>query len=335
MGCVQSSVEKEAAERSKKIDQELRRDGIESCKELKLLVLGGEHSGKSTIVKQMCIIYGTGYSPEDCKKHKALVHSNTIRGLANIIRAMKNFGIDYAGISRLEDARKYIEISDNSREEELTPELVQLMKLLWRDQGVQYCFSRSRENRSNDSTAYFLNDLDRIASTDYVPTQIDVLRTTVRTTGLNETQFTFKGLHFTMFDIGGCRCWSNKAEKMKWMHALENPSAIIFCVDLSGYGLVLAEDEDTNCMMESIKLFDRVCNNKWWGDSLKILFLNKKDLFEGLLQHRPLTSCFPEYQGPDTYEDSAAYIQTKFENFECASMGRKESVHSSNMRNRH
>ena len=48
----------------------------------------------------------------------------------------------------------------------------------------------------NDSAAYYLNALDRICSPHYVPTQQDVLRTRVKTTGIIETQFTFKGLKF-------------------------------------------------------------------------------------------------------------------------------------------
>ena len=42
----------------------------------------------------------------------------------------------------------------------------------------------------------YLNDLDRIAHGSYVPTQQDVLRTRVKTTGIVETHFTFKDLHF-------------------------------------------------------------------------------------------------------------------------------------------
>lgn len=46
------------------------------------------------------------------------------------------------------------------------------------------------------SVLSYLNDLERIAKTDYIPTQQDVLRTRVKTTGIVETHFTFKELHF-------------------------------------------------------------------------------------------------------------------------------------------
>ena len=159
---------------------------------------------------------------------------------------------------------------------------------------LQHCFSRSREYQLNDSAAYYLNALDRIASPHYVPTQQDVLRTRVKTTGIIETQFTFKGLYFKMFDVGGQR-----SERKKWIHCFEGVTAIIFCVALSGYDLVLAEDEEMNRMMESMKLFDSICNNKWFVETSIILFLNKKDLFEDKIRHSPLTVCFPEYKGKE------------------------------------
>lgn len=46
------------------------------------------------------------------------------------------------------------------------------------------------------SSQSYLNDLDRISHGAYVPTQQDVLRTRVKTTGIVETHFTFKDLHF-------------------------------------------------------------------------------------------------------------------------------------------
>ena len=50
-------------------------------------------------------------------------------------------------------------------------------------------------------------------------------------------------------------------------------------------------------MQESLKLFDSICNNKWFTDTSIILFLNKKDLFEEKIRKSPLTICFTEYAG--------------------------------------
>ena len=50
-------------------------------------------------------------------------------------------------------------------------------------------------------TCSYLNALDRISQTDYVPTEQDVLRTRVKTTGNVETHFTFKDLHFKFVSL--------------------------------------------------------------------------------------------------------------------------------------
>lgn len=42
----------------------------------------------------------------------------------------------------------------------------------------------------------FLDDLDRLGSKDYQPTEQDILRTRVKTTGIVEVHFSFKNLNF-------------------------------------------------------------------------------------------------------------------------------------------
>ena len=58
-----------------------------------------------------------------------------------------------------------------------------------------------------------------------------------------------------MFDVGGQR-----SERKKWIHCFEGVTAIIFCVSLSAYDLVLAEDEETVscCLKFEFILVDKV-----------------------------------------------------------------------------
>ncbi|KAK6109571.1 GTP-binding regulatory protein alpha chain -starfish, putative [Brugia malayi] len=318
MGCV-NSIDQNAKARSKQIDEQLKADGERASREVKLLLLGAGESGKSTIVKQMKIIHETGYSDEERKAYKPVVYSNTIQSMMAIIRAMGQLKIDFSADVRNEDARQFFMLAQSCDEGELPPELAVCMKRLWADAGVQECFMRSREYQLNDSAPYYLNYLDRISQPGYVPTQDDILRTRVKTTGIVETHFTYKDLHFKMFDVGGQR-----SERKKWIHCFEGVTAIIFCVAMSEYDMKLAEDDEMNRMVESMKLFDSICNNKWFTDTSIILFLNKKDLFEEKIRKSPLTLCFPEYTGTNTYEEAAAYIQLQFENLNKRKDGQKE-----------
>merc|ERR1711894_577982 len=251
----------------------------------------------------------SGFTVEDFKQYRPVVYSNTIQSLVAILRAMPNLGIAFTDEDREGDAKMVMDVVSRMEDTEpFSEELLGGMKRLWVDKGVQECFSRSNEYQLNDSAKYFLDDLDRLGAKEYQPTEQDILRTRVKTTGIVEVHFSFKNLNFKLFDVGGQR-----SERKKWIHCFEDVTAIIFCVAMSEYDQVLHEDETTNRMQESLKLFDSICNNKGFVDTSIILFLNKKDLFEEKIRKSPLTICFPEYSGPNTYEDAAAYIQLKFE----------------------
>uniref|UniRef100_A0A914CE25 Guanine nucleotide-binding protein G(I) subunit alpha n=1 Tax=Acrobeloides nanus TaxID=290746 RepID=A0A914CE25_9BILA len=238
MGCI-NSVDQNAKARSRAIDEQLKADYDRQQREVKLLLLGAGESGKSTIVKQMKIIHETGYSDEERKAYRPVVYSNTIQSMMAIIRAMGQLKIEFRNGARSDDARTFFQLAQSSDEGELPPELAAVMKRLWSDPGVQECFMRSREYQLNDSAPYYLNALDRISQPGYIPTQDDVLRTRVKTTGIVETHFTYKDLHFKMFDVGGQR-----SERKKWIHCFEGVTAIIFCAALSEYDMVLAEDDE-------------------------------------------------------------------------------------------
>ncbi|CAF0996526.1 unnamed protein product [Adineta steineri] len=300
--------EREAMERSKALDKQLKEDAERAAKDVKLLLLGAGESGKSTILKQMKIIHMDGYSKEDFEQYREVVYSNTIQSLATIIRAMETLNVQFGSNDRERDAAMVLDkISRMADTEPFESELLDAMKKLWNDIGVQTCFTRSNEYQLNDSAKYFLDKLEEIGSPQYLPTIQDVLRTRVKTTGIVEINFTFKDLNFRVFDVGGQR-----SERKKWIHCFEDVTAIIFIVALSEYDQVLVEDETTNRMHESLRLFDSICNNKWFVNTSIILFLNKKDLFSEKITRSSLRKCFPEYQGKDDYTEASEYIQAQF-----------------------
>lgn len=60
-----------------------------------LICLGTGESGKSTFIKQMRIIHGSGYSEADRKGFTRLVFQNIVTAIQALIHAMKTLQIDY------------------------------------------------------------------------------------------------------------------------------------------------------------------------------------------------------------------------------------------------
>lgn len=52
-----------------------------------------------------------------------------------------------------DDARQLFVLAGSAEEGFMTAELAGVIKRLWKDSGVQACFSRSREYQLNDSAA--------------------------------------------------------------------------------------------------------------------------------------------------------------------------------------
>ena len=113
---------------------------------------------------------------------------------------------------------------------------VQAIKDLWNDSGIKECYARRREYQITDSTQYYLSDIDRIAHPDYLPTQQDILRVRLPTSGIFEYPFELDKIRFRIVDVGGQR-----SERRKWIHSFENVTSIIFFSALSEFDQVLLE----------------------------------------------------------------------------------------------
>lgn len=65
------------------------------------LVTGTGESGKSTFIKQMRIIHGSGYSDDDKRGFIKLVYQNIFMAMQSMIRAMDLLKIQYASSANI------------------------------------------------------------------------------------------------------------------------------------------------------------------------------------------------------------------------------------------
>ncbi|KAL4122888.1 hypothetical protein QTP88_015145 [Uroleucon formosanum] len=238
MACCLSEEAKEQKRINQEIERQLRRDKRDARRELKLLLLGTGESGKSTFIKQMRIIHGSGYSDEDKRGFIKLVYQNIFMAMQSMIRAMDMLKIHYSDPSCSERA-ELIKSVDFETVTTFESPYVEAIKALWGDSGIQECYDRRREYQLTDSAKYYLMEIDRVASPNYLPTEQDILRVRVPTTGIIEYPFDLEEIRFRMVDVGGQR-----SERRKWIHCFENVTSIIFLVALSEYDQILFESEN-------------------------------------------------------------------------------------------
>lgn len=143
----------------------------------------------------MRIIHGTGYSDEDKRGFIKLVYQNIFMAMQSMIKAMDLLKIPYKDHRNKENA-ELVRSVDYETVTTFDAPFVEAIKSLWADPGIQECYGRRREYQLTDSAKYYLSDIDRIAQTDYLPTQQDILRVRVPTTGIIEYPFDLDSIIF-------------------------------------------------------------------------------------------------------------------------------------------
>ena len=98
--------------------------------------------------------------------------------------------------------------------------------------------------------SYYAN-IDRLFAKEYLPSDQDVLRSRLRTTGITETLFELGQLNYHMFDVGGQR-----SERKKWVHCFEGVHCLMFVAALSGYDQCLVEDKTAVCCLPPLEPFE-------------------------------------------------------------------------------
>ena len=235
-------------------------------------MIGAGESGKSTIIKQMRIIYSGGFQEDERIQVKAVIYSNVVIAFRVLLEIMQEERIAFSD----EKTRMHAEVLEDAEADVDALHAFRDMKIkeamlgLWRDGGVQRAVSKSHEFALNDNLGFYFTNIDRMFDPDWIPGNQDMLHARLRTTGITETVFELKELTFRMMDVGGQR-----SERKKWIHCFEGVQCLLFMAALSGYDQCLVEDVNANQMHEAFMLFESLVNGEWFKDKPIILFLNK------------------------------------------------------------
>ncbi|KIO31398.1 hypothetical protein M407DRAFT_19543 [Tulasnella calospora MUT 4182] len=323
MGCTQSAhVDPEAHSRHQEIERQLKKDKAEVKRQVNILLLGAGESGKSTVLKQMKLMYDGEYTDQERLAYKEIIFANVVQCMSVVLQSLDTLGLAIQPAN--ESFAGAVTNTDQSflEQEHLPQPLSEALLKLWRDPAVVAAVRRSKEFQLNDSATYFFDAVERFSAPGYMPNNQDILRSRVKTTGITETNFRVQGLDYRVMDVGGQR-----SERRKWIHCFENVTALIFIVSLSEYDQVLYEDETVNRMAEALTLFDAVVNSRWFTKSSIILFLNKIDLLQEKLRARnsPIRDIFEDYSGPD--DGSDADFDYACEYFRRLFLARNQSSH--------
>jgi len=292
-------------DRSKQLEAQMSNDHSIDQQVNKLLLLGAGESGKSTLFKQMITIYGRGYPESERRTFVPIIYNNIITSMKTLCQQSDQFSP--ITDPQLLQSKQLVEL-ELKGDEEIDERLGDHLRGLWADKQIQTTYQHRAAYQLTDSAKYFFDRLEDISKSGYLPTEQDVLRSRVRTTGIVENEFTIDGNQFKMFDVGGQR-----NERKKWIHCFENVTAVLFVAAISEYDQVLYEDENTNRIVEALNLFEEICNSRWFRETSMILFLNKRDLFADKIQKVSLREFFPEYQGDDSYDSATEFMQEQFE----------------------
>jgi len=306
MGCTGSKDTLED-QQNRQVEDFLKDSRPTDLLDFKILLLGAGESGKSTVVKQLKAIYKNTIDDSELLSYAINIHKNTVQCMQVLLEAADNLVIPIKNPDAAEKAEQVKSFVFESDAKRMPLAIGDAIEYLWRDPDVQSVWARRSEYWFLDATPYYFENVTRFCEDDFVPNEEDIIMTRVRTTGIAVTEFDEGPVHFRVVDVGGQR-----NERRKWIHCFDDVKCLLFVANLAGYDQVMFEDPSQNRMIESLQLFSQIVNNPVFQDTPIFLFLNKKDIFEQMVQTIPLSKCFPDYIGGADPKQAFEFIAQQF-----------------------
>mmetsp|Transcript_15440 Transcript_15440/g.19114 ORF Transcript_15440/g.19114 Transcript_15440/m.19114 type:complete len:381 (+) Transcript_15440:305-1447(+) len=292
--------------RNKRIETEMAKDKIVDESKIKILLLGAGESGKSTLFKQMKILFTAlkNFTDDERESFVDVIHGNILSDMRAVITYAEEKG-ELAGDPNVEAIKKW------EKRKRLRNEEKQILNSVWTNEVIVNIWENRGHVQVQDALEYYMDRIEQVCQPGYSPTNEDILRSRVRTTGVVQEKFQMGEARFEMYDVGGQR-----NERRKWIHSFENVTTVMFVAAVSEYNQYLYEDNNKHRQEEAVELFRQQLCSQWFLDVPFILFLNKKDLFREKLPKIPFKVTEGDeqrnidFQGPECEMDRSPPYNT-------------------------
>ncbi|KAL1591716.1 hypothetical protein SLS60_011715 [Paraconiothyrium brasiliense] len=283
-----------AAMRSDAIDRQLESDELNLRRETKLVLVGQPHSGKELVMRQMKVIYAEGYPISERYQYRVAVRSTVRLLIHSIIDLIKDTGVPLTDdlTPAFAVLLHEVETSDMSH---LSPAAVTATQKLWTSPTFSTLYVKNFEIDFPQYASYYAENIARIASDDYVPSEADIIRLNQSSGGIKELRFAWDELGVHLFNISG---FIPDQFRKRWFHQLENASALIYTVDVSTYDQPYLGQPTESQLLDDFATFESYANSPKFAGSSIILLLNNFTRFKEKLAHTPLETFFADYFPP-------------------------------------
>jgi len=275
---------------------------------VKLLILGISGCGKTTFTKQMKILHMEGFQDFEVDNFRKIILRNISSGLHELILKLGESELKLT--DKNEEAANFITQNPSFT---LTPEILEMIKILWNDKAVSKLWQNSKNSMHNAHLDYYLDNIDRISHEDYEPTNEDIVRCRQYTIGASSTSFYFQKFWWKLIDVGG-----QTPERAKWSAIVKdtNIAGIIYFVALDEFDVESTEEKGKTKLELSLKVWGEVTESGDFSKECNLILFNKKDVFEEAImikkKYKAFKKRFPDYEGEQDPETVQNFIRDKF-----------------------